>query len=384
MDPVIPIAAEIDTLLAAALRGKEADWPTGWNARGASDAVLERIAYHGVAVLLNGKGAALNEWPAEVRDELRERSLARSMWELRHGLVIRALLDKLAADGNPCLLLKGTALAYDLYDNPAARERGDTDLLVPKEKRNAVREILKQIGFTREIEDQDLPEALRSQEPWTFTAEDASSHSIDLHWQPLNAPALDRHLSFGEMEEGSRPLPRLSGAAVAPVRAIMLLHACLHRGLHDCAPYFVGDRTYFGGNRLIWLYDLVLLGRAMSDLEWRDFSRMVLRKRVANVCLDGLAAAESRFGAFCPAFVREELGSAKSGSYFQSGQFGRALQDVFAIPGIRGKWRYLWARSVPTREFMLAKYPDMRTRPLAALYARRFVELLRERPGRPG
>jgi hypothetical protein len=167
-----------------------------------------------------------------------------------------------------------------------------------------------------------------------------------------------------------------------PARAIMLLHACLHRGLHDCAPYFVGERTYFGGNRLIWLYDLVLLGRAMSDTEWRGFCRMTVDKRVSDVCLDGLAAAEARFGSFCPDFVRDELGPAKSGSYFRSGQFGRALQDVFAVPGIQRKWQYLWARSVPTREFMRAKYPDMQKRSLAALYARRFVELVRERPGR--
>jgi hypothetical protein len=376
--------AEIDAFLAAALRGESAGWPADWDSEGGADAVVERIAYHGIATLLNERSAMLENWPTAVREQIRKTALAQSMWELRHALVIGTLLEGLTNAGVPHLLLKGSAIAYDLYQNPAARERGDTDLLVPKDKRDAAREILNESGFRREIEDQDLPEALRSQEPWSFTSEDASIHSIDLHWQPLNTPALDARLTFDEMAMGCRALPRLSGAAIAPSRLMMLLHACLHRGLHDCSPYFVGGRTYFGGNRLIWLYDLVLLGRVMSEAEWREFCRMAVEKRMAAVCLDGLAAAESFFGFFCPDSVREALGSAKPGSYFSSGQFGRALQDVFAVPGMQRKWQYLWARAVPTRDFVRAKYPEMEASPLAALYLRRFVELLRERPGGSG
>jgi hypothetical protein len=384
MDIVRAHSTEIDAVLAAALRGEPAGWPADWVSEGAAGAVVERIAYHGVATLLNDRTTMIENWPTAIREQIPKTALAQSMWELRHALVVGALLEKLTNAGVPHLLLKGSAIAYDLYQNPAARERGDTDLLVPKDKRDAARETLNESGFRRDIEAHDLPEAVRSQEPWSFTSEDATIHSIDLHWQPLNTPALDARLSFDEMASGCRALPRLSAAAIAPSRLMMLLHACLHRGLHDCSPYFVGGRTYFGGNRLIWLYDLALLGRAMSASEWRDFCRTAVEKRVAAVCLEGLAAAESCFGAFCPDSVREKLRSAKPGSYFRSGQFGRALQDLTAVPGVQRKWQYLWARAVPTRDFVRAKYPEMEASPLAALYLRRFVELLRERPGRTG
>jgi len=384
MDAVIPSAIEIDAFLAAALRIQEAAWPTDWNGDEASEAALERIAYHGIAALLNGNDAALKQWPAAVRDEVRKQALARSMWEIRHGLVIGALLDRLSAARVPCLLLKGTAVAYDLYENPAMRERGDTDLLVPRDKRDIARNALKESGFTRAIEGQELPEALRSQEPWSLTSEDGFEHSLDLHWEALNAPALHNLLTFQEMALDSHPLHRLSGKGFAPGRASMLLHACLHRGMHDCAPYFVGERTYFGGNRLIWLHDLFLLGRAMTDGEWSKFCGMATEKGMADVCLNGLTAAEERFDLFCPVPIREQLGGGMPSSYFSSAQFGRALQDVMAVHGIRRKWQYLWARAVPTRQFVRAKYPEMDARPLAALYLRRFAELLRERPGRSG
>lgn len=380
MDAVTPGPAEIDSFLSAALRSQPAAWPSDWK----NDLVLEsawaRIAYHGVAGLLSRSADTLNRWPDSIRVKLREQSLARSMWELRHQVVLREILTSLSARGIASLLLKGSALAYDLYADPAVRERGDTDLLIEKGSRRATREFLASSGFISEAEGQNLPEAVRSQEIWTFRSTDGTSHSIDLHWQPLNAPALDQLLNFGQMTARARPLQRLSETARAPSRPMMLLHACLHRGLHDCAPYFVGGETYFGGNRLIWLYDFVLLGRAMSHEDWNDFSEMAVNKRIADVCLDGLGAAESRLGSFCPAFVRDELSSTTTSTYFRSGQLGRAVRDMLAVPGWQRKWQYLRARSLPTPQFMRAKYPDMAARPMSALYIRRFIELVRARP----
>jgi hypothetical protein len=362
-------------LLAAALRGEAGRSPEAT----ASDA-LERIDYHGIAGLLAERADKLRDWPSAIVDAIRERALSQSMWELRHRLIVGQLLERMAAAGVVALLLKGTALAYDVYDRPASRRRGDTDLLVAPDGRASARKILHDCGFNRELEEQDMPEALRSQEGWTCNSQDGTSHSIDLHWQPLNTPALGRTLKFEEMTSESRHLPKLCEAALAPSRPLLLFHACLHRGLHNCSPYFVGGRTYFGGNRLIWLDDLVLLGKALSDAEWSHFSRIAVDKRMGDVCLEGLEAAESRFGRFVPPIVRHELSAAPPGSYFRSGQFGRAILDACAVPGVGRKWRYAWARSLPSAGFIRAKYDDMADRPLAALYVRRFAELLRERP----
>ena len=380
MDAVSPQTTEIDTFLATSLRDPGAVWPSGWPASAASERLLERVDYHGIAGLLCDKAAALGQWPSRVMDAIRERALSQSMWELRHKLVIGQLLDRMCSAEVPALLLKGTAVAYDLYDIPGSRARGDTDLLVGKDSIRLARAVLEECGFILDSEAQDLPEGLRSQEVWLFTSEDGTEHSIDLHWQPLNTPALDRVLTFAEMAADRRSLQRLSDAAMAPSRPMLLFHACLHRGLHDCSPYFVGGRAYFGGNRLIWLYDIALLGRALSEDEWLGFVRVAMGKQMADICLQGLIAAADRLGPLFPPVVGDALNRAKSGTYFRSGQFGRAVLDTLAFRGVQRKWQYLWARSVPGPEFMRAKYPDMAARPLPLLYARRFVELFRERP----
>ena len=48
----------------------------------------------------------------------------------------------------PSLVIKGTALAYSVYADPALRVRGDTDLLVRPEARSSAQQALLNCGFT--------------------------------------------------------------------------------------------------------------------------------------------------------------------------------------------------------------------------------------------
>ena len=231
-------------LLTEAVRRGEASWPREWRGEDLLEGVLVRIDYHGVGALLNEARDCLDGWPQSILDEVRARALAQSMWELRSEALISPLLERLAARHLPSLLLKGSALAYDLYPNPALRARGDTDLLVRGADVEAAREVLRDTGLRRQFLAEDLPEGLRAQESWVFAASDGSTHVLDLHWHVLNAPALYEAFDFEVLWRTKRPLKRLGEAAFAPSRPMMLAHACVHRAFHECAPYFVGGRTY--------------------------------------------------------------------------------------------------------------------------------------------
>ena len=378
---VTPGEIEIDALLARAVGGRDAEYPGAWVAPAAIDRLLDRISYHGVAVLLAENAVVLDRWPAEVGERVRERALAQSMWEVRHRALLCDLLGRLEGRGIASMFLKGTAMAYDLYDNPAARARGDSDLLVEERAVGAARECLVQAGFVLLGDSDGLPQSLRLQESWSTDAGDGSNQVIDLHWHPLNTPALDL-LSFSQWERQSRPLPRLHPAARAPSRPLMLVHACVHRGLHVYSPYLANGRMHFGGNRLIWLRDIACLARTMDDAQWASVTKLALDRGLSAVCLDGIVAAEAHFGALVPAGARAKLGSGPSAAYFRSGQLGRALRDFWAIRGLGRKLQYVSGRSFPAAGFMRAKYGDMATRPLPFLYLRRFAELVQRRPSR--
>jgi hypothetical protein len=170
-------------------------------------------------------------------------------------------------------------------------------------------------------------------------------------------------------------------------RQIALVHACMHRAVHHTSPYLVDGVTYYGGDRLIWANDIHLLARALSANEWDDLCSGAQARGLAYVCLDGLNFARKHLATVIPSDMIERLTAARSKSgaahyLLSSGQAARALQDFKAVDGISAKARYLIGRTLPSAKFMRAKYPRMSKHPLALLYVRRALTLLRKRPER--
>ena len=376
----------IDQLLAAALRGEDATWPTDWSGSSRAAQITERIAYHGIAGLIAGEARRLGDWPAVVLTPVREQAIALAMWELRHKAVLGELLAALAAAKIRALLLKGTALAYDLYASPATRARGDSDLLIAASDLDAVRSILTRLGYRCQPLDAGIADDLALQEVWSLSCDAGTNHHIDLHWQLINAPALRGVLDFATCAADPHRLPRLAPDALAMNRVLTLLHSCIHRAMHLTSPYFVDGVTYYGGDRLIWANDIDLLAGVLCDEEWHKFSALAVQQGVAAVSLDGLRMAQRSLGTEIPRPVLDALGAAgdePASSYLLgSGQAGRAWRDLVAIRGLTRKIAYLAARALPSASFMRAKYPELERSPLALLHARRMVDLVRPRADR--
>lgn len=374
--------ARIDGLLAAVLRGDSAAWPTDFSV----PLGHKRILYHGIAGLIAERSRALVHWPAELFAPVHSQAIAQAMWELRHRAILADLLADFADAGITVLLLKGTAVAYDLYPTPAARARGDTDLLVAPADLYRARLTLDRQGFRRAPLDQVAADDLALQEVWSTAGDDGLRHHIDLHWQLLNAPALRGVLDFEDCAADPVALPRLSPSAMSMNRVLTLLHTCIHRAMHFTAPYFVDGITYYGGDRLIWINDIHLLAQALSDREWKHFCDLARGQGIATVSLESLKATRCLLGTNVPDRVFDELnqaGAEPASTYLlNSQQMGRAWKDLLAIPGWRRKLAYVSARALPSPAFVRDKYPEMASMPISLLYARRMTDLLRERPGR--
>jgi hypothetical protein len=374
----------IDQLLAAALRGEAAGWPSDWGGDDQAALIIERIAYHGVAGLIAGQAGTLVDWPSAVLAWVREQAIALAMWELSHKQVLGELLAAFAGEKIEPLLLKGTALAYDLYPSAAARARGDSDILVDPADLGAARAILTRLGYRCSPLDEAIADDLALQEVWRL-ARAGTHHNIDLHWQLLNAPAMRGVLNFATCATDPHRLPRLAPTALAMNLVMTLLHSCIHRAMHLTSPYFVNGVTYYGGDRLIWAKDIDLLAGALSDAEWQTFSRAALDSGMAAVCFDGFRMAERTLGTKVPVQVLDSLGAAgaepASAYLLGSRQMGRAWHDLLAVNGWRRKFAYVWARSLPSESFMRAKYPQLDASPLVLLHVQRMVDLVRPRPG---
>lgn len=373
--------AAIDRILASVLKGQPVPLPAALASREAEGQLRARILYHGIAGLLAERLDQIQGWPYLVIAAIREQAIAQAMWELRHREQLRSILAALASREVAPILMKGTAIAYDLYANPAARARGDSDLLVRSEDLDTARAALAEAGFRRSsgMDGNEL------QECWASTDAHGLDHLIDLHWQVLNAPALRDVLTYQDFAQGSRALAALADSVRGPGLVVALLHSCVHRGLNVTAPYMVDGDAHFGGDRLIWAYDIKLQAAKLSPAEWKAFAELAVRRGVAAASLDALQAAREQVDAGIPTAVVTEL---KSGSdqyptaaYFSSAlPASRAWHDLRAVPGVAAKLAFVVRRLFPAAAFMRGKYPGMNAKPLPLLYLRRAIELFRPRP----
>lgn len=378
---------QIDCFLAAALGREPMPWPAIWEHGEHGTAVVERIGYHGIAGLLNDRSKGLAGWPDEVLAEVRDISFSQAMWETRHRIVLGQVIAAFTQAGIRCLFLKGTGLAYDLYPNPATRTRGDSDVLIDRAQIDHARGVLADLGFVADPNVAGLSDAVHLQEIWRLEHADDSRHDLDVHWQVMNSYALSTVLDVETCFTGAIDLPRLAPGALTLDHVSMLVHTALHKATHIVSPYFAGGKAYFGGDRLIWGYDIHLLAQVLSTDDWTRLVQMARDDGTAEVCLAALAFARDRLGTDVPGRVLDELHRAvpydrQSGFLLRSGQLDRAWRDLRAVAGWRSKMAYFGTRLLPAPAFVRTKYPELADRPLVVLYLHRLMGLFRERTQR--
>ena len=370
----MPSAEQIDDFLAAAMLGEAKPWPEAWRSPAEIELFFQRTNYQGVTALILPLAGS---WPAEIRAGLREQSLRRAAWELRHFDLLQSLLGELAKRGVEGLFLKGTALAYHVYDEPSSRARADTDVLVRPIDFEKARQALAAAGFADpgpEVRGEDS-----LQETWRMTAA-GMGHAIDLHRTAFNSHYLAKIMPVEECFRSSLPLTSLGENARMLAAPHFLLHVCIHRSMHRTAPYFSGGKAMLSPDRLIWARDIALLTGRFDDADWQAFLTLAREKKVARAMLEALEFAERAGAAAIPSNVKASLADGASAdersSYMlDAGRRSRVIANLRA-----GSWRQLVSqlRSLarPSDQSLRARYPGWQNAPRFLLLARRMFDFV--------
>ena len=369
-----PDRLAIDALLCAALRGERPEWPWG-DQPAAIEEFLACARMHGVQGLLNAAVAHVG-WPTALAEAARQDAIASAIWELRHQQVLKEVLGTLASCAVRPLLIKGTAMAYTLYADPSLRARADTDMVIRDDEREAVFATLESMGFEREAAVSG--EYISYQTNFSRTAADGTSHMLDVHWRLNNSPSLAKLLRPAEVYAAARPLDALAPDALAVDAIHGLFITVFHRASHIHNPYRVDGREYFGGKRLIWLYDIHLLAGALTSVQWQDFCRLAIDTGLAPVCLEALQESQRDLGTVVPADVLSDLSRAPAHSrvarYIRAGRLRQHWLDFTALEGNGARLRYVSELLFPSPSYMRHKYRDSPSDSLARLYLRRAVQ----------
>lgn len=372
----------IDEFLGATLRavraGEAAAWPapadTAWQSREELIAIWERIEYHGIPVLLHTHADRLIDWPAKMLARIAEEARLISLWEATHQAAIKKLITAIDAAGITAVLMKGTAIAYSLHEEPAARRRGDSDLLIQPTDLDAVRQILTDLGWYLK----EGPHGLTHQEAWRIDGGGQFAHFVDLHWQPSDRAVLQKVLTNGDFFASPQPLPRLATGALRADHLLTLIHETLNQKWHLVHGYEAEGGRVIGSRRLIWSVDFDLMMRAMRPQDWARLVDHCEERKVGPLIAEALRGAAQDLAVPLPA---EALGQLEAqildpdiASFFETTD---TLDEFWLNLRSASSWREKFAmlvdRGFPPRRHLVAKYPDLASWPTVLLQARMLI-----------
>ncbi|MEL7444660.1 MAG: nucleotidyltransferase family protein [Pseudomonadota bacterium] len=362
-------------------------WPEHWKSGADIDFIRSQIAFHGIQVLLAIRKNQLADWPSDIASEIADEARLMGLWEETHKAILVKLLETLATANTKSVLMKGTALAYSHYPDPAMRRRGDTDLLVREKDLEQARASLRACGFERR---QD-PHGLYFQETWLYDTGAEFVHSVDLHWEPTDRPVLQKVLRIDEYLESTVPLPRLSPHAFAPNPVLTLIQIAFNQEWHRTRGLFVDDERVLGGWRLIWSADYDLLARGFVDEDWDLLVTISNSRNAGPLVHDALARAAKDLSTPVPDTVMSDLQREPDDRTIidylsRPDQIGEFEADLQASSGFVAKSKLLFSNLFPSRDHLISKYPERSDWPTVALQFRRLTEIGRRvfaRGGQP-
>lgn len=344
--------------------------PRPWPLREGSDGLeLARTFFRaeGIGPLCHytlQSAAAESAVPGALWDLLREDRQAAVALDLMRGNQDGRVLQWLADIGLRPLVLKGAAYAVGLYPEPHLRPRCDTDLLFPDhESARQAWQRLEAEGY------EPLPNVVEGRfvsRQRTYIKTTGGGHALDLHWAISNSHSFVRALPYHELNRDAVALPDLHEQArtLSPLHS--LLFACLHLFGHDRIEHM---------RRLLWLYDIHLLSRRLSESDWSAFSRVAITKEVAGICRHVLDEVNDRFPVEAYGTIRPALAVAERMESFRPDRLKSSLHFLYYDMKALDRWtdRLQWLREslFPSADYMRSKYPRTSHLWLPLLYMRR-------------
>ncbi len=195
--------------------------------------------------------------------------------------------------------LKGAALAYALYANPACRLRGDLDLWIQPEQAAEAAAVLADLGF-RHAGKEDRPDALALLVGGELQMVGASSvlELIELQWPALRGEWVRHTTAIDHQAIWQRRARLAVGQHSYPVMAPedTLLHLCLHQAINH----------QFSAPWLRNLLDVHLLVAA-GTLDWTRVMSITCSWRMATVVWTVLSLAQRLLGTTPPPAAMQAL-----------------------------------------------------------------------------
>ena len=194
--------------------------------------------------------------PETITNELRQVFLASVVRSLQMERQLGEIIEAFREQGVPVLVLRGPALAFSLYPDPAMRPSGDLDLLVMPEQVVQARGILEGLGYTCLAKRFEFAKEFFREECFVDHKNQRNKLPVDLHWIHWELSPFfngSEEVNIQDLfQRGWRvETPTLAFETLNPVD--YLIHSAIHLVM-----------IHRNEMRLSWIYDTALLAQHLQ------------------------------------------------------------------------------------------------------------------------
>jgi hypothetical protein len=357
-----------DWLITDGLDTSNADW---LKAEG-----LAAFAFHQLRA-----AGVLARLPTEVQRSLQEAYYAAAGINAVQCQETEAVLRALDDAGIETVLMKGTPLAYTVYDEPACRLKGDLDIWLPPTQIPAAIAALQPLNYAPR-DKSDRPAAFISMTGGErqLIGRDPGTGLVELQWPALRGEWVRRAAAVDHAAIWARrvvvPIESRSTWAMAPED--LVIHLCLHLAINHG----------FVESALRNLLDIHLVASRLSP----DWDAVVARAKVWRLAtmlwttlslavkLWGAPVPDSTLAALQPGSTRRraiaalDLPNAVLVMRWGAYSYRRFVIQMLLTDRLRDAWRLTWRALFPEADWLRARYG---AETFAAIWRERLLHPLR-------
>ncbi|MBT4640767.1 MAG: nucleotidyltransferase family protein [Deltaproteobacteria bacterium] len=224
--------------------------------------------------------------PEEELSKLKQLNRKNSLKALAFSAETSRVVSEFNKIGIPSLLLKGVALAQQLYGDISLRPSRDIDLLIQPSQLQKANQVLKQLGYQHQYFDIEpfSPQQMRMLLKRNHHHNYKHPHRsvvLELHWK-FKANFFGKFNEIEHSNDNSFSIDINNVQVKILNRRDNLLYLCVHGSLH-------------GWFRLRWLQDFVLLSKMMTKEDWKDLWKRAKDQEILHILIQGCVLAHSLF-----------------------------------------------------------------------------------------
>lgn len=258
------------------------------------DYIIVNAQRHGISPLLYYNLSSVENdtlVPDKAMKTLRGRYYATLARNMRLYDELHKVLESYRDAGINVIVLKGAALAENVYQDIGLRSFEDIDILVREDDLQKAKKVILAEGYT--LNESISPEAFS--EKYGCDLHYVKDIIIEIHWDIVRRKIYNLYteIKIDELWGNAQPAKIANTDALVLAPEDMLLHLCVHLSKH-------------GYNRLIWLCDLSgVIGH--YDINWEHVLKNASNYKVKAYMYYGLQFASRLLGADVPGHILQEL-----------------------------------------------------------------------------